>query len=156
MRVDTSTSSQEEQEMDTSDDEERPLKEESEEGEEEENSRTEENDDALITEEKEEGDNTMDERIETGVETKPEDTEDMEGDNTMDDTNETEEAAGSVSEEINSVMPEMEPPVHMESEVINEQVEAGDIDCTPVETENLVESKQTTEDDQVAVCDTVS
>lgn len=87
--VDTQTSSQEEQEIDSSDGE-GPVSEDDDddyEEEEEETSETEENEVVMLAEDEEKGDrdNTMNDRRETGDDTKP---EEMDGDNTMDDSKE--------------------------------------------------------------------
>ncbi|XP_073338238.1 SMC5-SMC6 complex localization factor protein 2 isoform X2 [Pagrus major] len=152
--VDTLTSSQEEQEMDSCDDGEGPVMEE-EDDEEEESSGTEENDVIMNAddEEKEEGDGTMDDKKETGDEPKH---EDVEGDNMMDDSNATEKATDSVHEEVDEEMQEMAPQVHTESEVMDGQIETGNMEHTEVETENLVERRETSKHDQEAACDLVS
>ncbi|XP_078128647.1 SMC5-SMC6 complex localization factor protein 2 isoform X2 [Sander vitreus] len=92
--------------------------------------------------EEKEGDVTIDDKNKTGDDMKP---EEMEGDNAIDDTKETEEATETVHGKLNQEMPEMEPQVHeLEKE------------CTEAETENLVETKETSYHNQVAACDLVS
>ncbi|XP_044069597.1 SMC5-SMC6 complex localization factor protein 2 isoform X3 [Siniperca chuatsi] len=85
-----------------------------------------------------EGDNTMDVTNRTGDDTKP---EEMEGDDMMNDTNEIEEATESVHGQLNQEMPEVEPQVQFK--VMDEQIEAGNIERTEVETENLVKTRET-------------
>ncbi|XP_037638621.1 SMC5-SMC6 complex localization factor protein 2 isoform X2 [Sebastes umbrosus] len=123
--MDTLTSSQEEQEMDNSEDGEGPVTEEDEE--------SETDEDVLMMaedEEKEEGDNTMEDTNKTGDDSKP---EQMEGDSAMDDPQETEESPETVDGELNQ---KMAPQIH-------EQIEAENIEHTEVETENLVETRET-------------
>ncbi|XP_032396593.1 SMC5-SMC6 complex localization factor protein 2 isoform X2 [Etheostoma spectabile] len=85
-----------------------------------------------------EGDNAMANTNKTGEDMKP---EEKERDNAVDDTKET-ETIETVHEELTQEMPEM---VHkLEKE------------CTEAETENLVESKETSLHNQVAACDLVS
>ncbi|XP_038592659.1 SMC5-SMC6 complex localization factor protein 2 [Micropterus salmoides] len=118
------------------------------------------------------GDNKMDDTNKTGDDLQP---EEMDGDDKMDDTNKTgddikpEEIEGEdkmngtsereeVTESVHGVreMPEMEPGVHKESRVMDEQIEAGNIDHAERETENLVEMRETPHLDPVAACDLVS
>ncbi|XP_051271155.1 uncharacterized protein slf2 isoform X2 [Dicentrarchus labrax] len=177
--VDTLTSSQEEQEIDGSDDREESVMEDDD-GEE--TSGTEENEVVMTAEdeEKEEGDDTVDDTNKAGGDKKP---EEFEGDCAMDGTNETEEATESVLGELNQEMPEMEPQVHKESKVTDEQMEskvtdeqmeskvtdeqmeskvtdvqmeAGNKEPTEVETENQDETREASHHNQVAECDLVS
>lgn len=104
--VDTLTNSQEEREIDISDDGEGPV---IEEGEGEETSETEEVIMLAEDEEKEEGDDTMDDRNKTGDNMQP---EEIKGDDAMHDTKETEEATETVHGELNQQMPEVAPQVH--------------------------------------------
>ncbi|XP_018533665.1 SMC5-SMC6 complex localization factor protein 2 isoform X2 [Lates calcarifer] len=145
LHVDTLISSQEEQDMDNSDEgegtvmEENPVMEEDEL--EEETNEAEENEGLMIAEdnkeEKEEDDMKLDEKLgETGV----------------DDP----EAAEPVPEKLSQEMPEMEPEVHEESQVMDEQIDAGNTECTEVETENLADTIQTSHNIQGAACDLVS
>lgn len=137
--ADTLTSSQE-QEMDNSDDEEQPVVEEDEENEE--TSGTEENKVIIITkDDEEEGNVTKDEGKETGEDTKP---EELEGDETTDDADDTKKA----TELLNEVIPEVEPQGLQESEVMDVQVEAVNSPCTETVTENMVPTRETS--DQVA------
>nr|XP_046258197.1 uncharacterized protein slf2 isoform X2 [Scatophagus argus] len=154
--VDTLTSSQEEEEMNDSDRREEMEEQEEEEEEEEDEggiSETEENEVVMISgdEEKDEGDDAMDESCETRDNTKP---EEMEGGNTVGDTNKTEKVAELVQGEGNQEIPEVQPEVLKESVVMEEQMEAENIECAEAETENLVETTETY--DQVAAHDLVS
>lgn len=88
--------------------------------------------------EEKEGDNAMDDTNKTGEDMKP---EEKERDNAVDGTKET-EATETVHEELTQEMPEM--------------VHKLDKECTEAETENLVESKETSPHNQVAACDLVS
>ncbi|XP_029306322.1 LOW QUALITY PROTEIN: SMC5-SMC6 complex localization factor protein 2 [Cottoperca gobio] len=119
--VDTLTSSQDELEMDISDDGERPVMEE-----EDDEEKTNETKGVITVSEKEDGEDTVDYTNKTGDDMMP---EEMEGDCAMDDTKETEEATMTVNGEFNGEMSEMEPPVH-------EQIEAGNIERAEVETES--------------------
>ncbi|XP_070772606.1 SMC5-SMC6 complex localization factor protein 2 [Enoplosus armatus] len=147
----TLTKSQDEQEMDNNDAGEGPVMEED--GEDE-TCGTEGNEVEMNAEdeEKEEGDDKMDDKNKTGDDMKPEEMEgddtmdyinktgddpkpeEMEGDNMMEDTNKAEEVSEPVRGELNQEMPEMEPPVHKESDLMDEQIEAGNRECTEVET----------------------
>ena len=131
------TRSQEEQEMDSCEDGEGPVMEEGDDDDdddddddEEETSGTEENNVLMIADdEKEEGEDAVDDKKETGDEPKP---EDVEGDNRMECSNETEKATDSVHGEVDEEMQEMEPQVHTESEVMDGQIEAGNMEHTEV------------------------
>ncbi|XP_041804096.1 SMC5-SMC6 complex localization factor protein 2 isoform X2 [Chelmon rostratus] len=124
--ADVTISSQEEQEMDNSEVGEGSVMEDDDE--EEETSGTEQNDVVMATEE-EEGKDDLDN---TWDNTKPEETE---GDDAKDDANETEEATELAHEELNQEMPEMEPQIHMESQVMDE---TENVESAEVETENVV------------------
>ncbi|XP_045926899.1 SMC5-SMC6 complex localization factor protein 2 isoform X2 [Micropterus dolomieu] len=97
------------------------------------------------------GDDKMNDTNKTGDDIKP---EEIEGEDKMDGTSEREE----VTESVHGVreMSEMEPGVHKESRVMDEQIEAGNIDHAERETENLVEMRETPHLDPVAACDLVS
>lgn len=142
------TRSQEEQEVDSCEDEECPVAEEGD-VDEEETSGTEENNVVIIADdEKEEREDAMDDKKETTDEPKP---EDVEGDNMMGHSNETEKETDLVRGEVDEEMQEMEPQVHTESEVMDGQIEAGNIEHTEVETKNL-ERRETSKRDLEAAC----
>lgn len=149
--VDTLTSSQEEQEIEVDNrvDEEGPVMVEDEE----ETSGTEANEALIISEENKDGDNMMDDKIDTVDDTK---SEEMEGDDMMDDTNETEDATELALGELSHETPEMEPQVHEESEAMEEQITAGNIEHNKAETENPNETREACQREQVAACDSVS
>ncbi|XP_059215941.1 SMC5-SMC6 complex localization factor protein 2 isoform X2 [Centropristis striata] len=127
MAIDTLTSSQEEQGMDDSDDGEEPVTEDEDE--------TSENEEVIMTaeDEEEEGNDTMDGTDKTENDMKP---EEMEG---------NEEVTETVHGEMNQAMPQ-----------VHEQMEAENIERTEAHTENLVETEETSNNNQVAVCDLVS
>lgn len=128
------TSSQGEQEMDNSNDGQKPVVEED------------ETEDVLMTteeEEKEEADDTIDNTSETGGDVKP---EEMEGDNALADTKETEKETEAVHVESNR---EMDPQ-------ILGQIEAQIRERTEVETENLVQNREISHHNQVEACDLMS
>ncbi|XP_010743029.3 SMC5-SMC6 complex localization factor protein 2 isoform X1 [Larimichthys crocea] len=149
--VDTLTSSQEEQEIEVDNrvDEEGPVMVEDEE----ETSGTEANEALIISEENKDGDNMMDDKIDTVDNTK---SEEMEGDDMMDDTNETEDTTELALGELSHETPEMEPQVHEESEAMEEQITAGNIEHNKAETENPNETREVCQREQVAACDSVS
>ncbi|XP_031161204.1 uncharacterized protein slf2 isoform X2 [Sander lucioperca] len=166
--VDTLTSSQEEQEMDNSDDGEGPVMEEDEEEE------TNETEEVIMTtedEKKKEGDDTIDDTNKTGNDMKP---EEMEGDSSVDDTNKTgdgmkpEEMEGDSSvDDTNKTGDDMKPEekegdnamddtketeeatetvhgeLNQEMPEMEPQVHELEKECTEAETENLAETKET-------------
>lgn len=154
--MDTLTSRQEEQEIDNSDDEEGTVIEENpamEDDEDEETNTVEENEVVMVSEEeeeKEERDNTIADSNKTGDDvTQDERLEEMEGDDTINDTSETDKAIEPVPEALNQEMPEME------SQAMDEQIDADNIERTEGETENLVEKKNVSPA-KVAASDLVS
>lgn len=131
--VDELTSSQDEQEIDNSDDGEGPVMEDEEEG-------TNETEDILSIaedENEEDRDDTMDDSNETRDNSNP---EEKLGDNTMDDSNETGDDLKLEERELNQ---EMDPKVR-------KQLEAGKMERTEGETEHLFETRETSHRNQVA------
>ncbi|XP_054455937.1 SMC5-SMC6 complex localization factor protein 2 isoform X2 [Anoplopoma fimbria] len=171
--VDTLTSSQEEQEMDNSDDGEGPVMEEDED-----EGTFETEEDLTIAEEeevREEGDDTMDYTNEKGDDVKTEEKveddttdetnktgdnvkpEDMEADNAMDDTNETGDNMKPEEMEADHAMDDTHRELNLQMEPkAHEQIEAGNMKLTEVETENLVDTRETSNQNQVAAGDLVS
>ncbi|XP_056291793.1 SMC5-SMC6 complex localization factor protein 2 isoform X2 [Pseudoliparis swirei] len=132
--VDELTSSQDEQEIDNSDDGEGPVMEEDEE------EGTNETEDILSIaedENEEDRDDTMDDSNETRDNSNP---EEKLGDNTMDDSNETVDDLKLEERELNQ---EMDPKVR-------KQLEAGKMERTEGETEHLFETRETSHRNQVA------
>lgn len=154
-----------------SDDEEGPWMDENKE---EESSDNEENEVVVISEDKakEEGNGSTNNRKEAGEDTKPEELEgdhmmddrnkmgdntkpvELKGDNTMDDTHKTEEVTELVHGDLKQEMPGIEIKVHRsakEATVMDEHLQAGirvHTEHTEVETENLVETKETSQHGQ--------
>lgn len=58
--------------------------------------------------------------------------------------------------ELNHETPEMEPQVHKESEAMEEQITAENIEHNIAETENPNETRETCQHEQIEACDSVS
>ncbi|XP_034753306.1 SMC5-SMC6 complex localization factor protein 2 isoform X2 [Etheostoma cragini] len=106
-----------------------------------------------------EGDSSMDDPNKTGDDLKP---EEKEGDNAMDDTNKTGDDIKPEEKERDNAVDdtketETTETVHEElTREMRETVHKLEKECTEAETENLVESKETSLHNQVAACDLVS
>ncbi|XP_039995625.1 SMC5-SMC6 complex localization factor protein 2 [Xiphias gladius] len=147
--VDTLISSQQEYNMDN--DGEGTVMEEVEQ--EEETSETEENEAVMIAEDEgeEKEEEAEEQEMKLGVKLG-----ETGGEVPMDDKNKTKEAIEPVPGDLSQEMPEKEPEVHEESHMMDEHIEAGNTECTKVETENMVVTRQTSPHNQVGACDLVS